>query len=80
MKNDSSLHRHLDEAGETYLQHLLFTFKAAGILIASGVVLVIHGLLPFLLTHVASGMIDNLYAELKARKAACEARRKSTLQ
>lgn len=68
----TSFTRHPAEAGETYIQHFIFTARAALTLIGSGLVLFFHGVLPFLCTHTTSNMIDRLHAELQTRKQKCK--------
>lgn len=48
---------HPREAGENYFEHLLFTINMAIRVLACGIVLVIHGLLPFLFVKKASNMM-----------------------
>ncbi len=71
---DSFLTKHLHDANEGYFEHLGFTLRVGGTLIAIAVVAVIHGLMPFLCTHTASNMLCKLTTEMKARKALCEER------
>lgn len=74
MKQDSFLTKHLHDAHESYFEHLLFTLRFAATMVVISIVAVIHGVLPFLCTHTASGMLCKLMDEVKARKAMCEAR------
>ncbi len=76
MKNDSFITRHLAEAGESYGEHLLFTVKIGLRLVLAGLVVIIHGLMPFLFVHKGSCMIEDIYATLKSRKESCEQKRK----
>ncbi|MCM2344785.1 MAG: DUF6356 family protein [Alphaproteobacteria bacterium] len=71
---ESFFKKHLHDANEGYLEHLAFTIKAGCTLIAAGTIVMIHGLLPFVLTHTGSNMICRLTEEMKARKQACQAR------
>jgi|JI10StandDraft_1071094.scaffolds.fasta_scaffold51275_6 hypothetical protein len=75
MEKQTFLSQHLHDANETYLQHLGFTLRVACTLVVIAVVAVLHGLMPFILTHTASGMLCKLMDEMKARKALCESRR-----
>ncbi len=77
MKKDSFLTRHLHEADENYFVHLAYTTKTALMLIISGIVVFIHGLVPFLFVHTGSCMIEAIYAGLKTRREACEKNRKA---
>lgn len=67
--------RHLDEADESYLAHMVFTMKTAMRLCYAGVALVIHGVFPFLCVTTASRTLANVNAELQERKARCKARK-----
>lgn len=58
---------HPHEGGESYLQHLSFTLRMAGLLFTVGVVLLTHGLFPFLFTRTASGQIERVYRVMKSR-------------
>lgn len=71
---DSFLTKHLRDANESYFEHLGFTLRVGGTLIAIAVMAVIHGLMPFLCTHTASNMLCKLTAEMQARKALCAER------
>ena len=73
--SDSFLTRHLRDADECYFEHLAFTVKVGGVLVASAVVIVIHGLLPFLFTHTGSKMLCRLNEDMTARRTHCEAKR-----
>ena len=58
---------HPHETGETYLEHLWFTLKMASRLFYSLVVLLIHGIFPFLLMRAASQQIETIYRIIKTR-------------
>lgn len=58
---------HPHQAGESYLGHLWFTLCMAARFFYLGIVLVIHGLLPFLFTHTASMHIEGIYLTMKIR-------------
>jgi len=74
MEQKSLLTKHLHDANESYFEHLAFTVKVGVTLIVIGIVAMLHGLMPFVFTHTASGMLCKLMDEMKARKALCEAR------
>jgi hypothetical protein len=76
MKNDSFLTRHLHEAGEGYFEHLGFTIKASARLIGGGLAVLTHGLLPWCFTHTGSAIVNDMHAELKRRREACEESRR----
>lgn len=65
---------HPAEAGESYGAHLWFTLKMAGHLVACAVLLVIHGLFPFLCTHSASKRMQHCQSVLTGRqdKTSCK--------
>ena len=58
---------HPEETGETYLQHLWFTLKMASRFLYALIVLLIHGLFPFLLMRAASKQIEVIYRIMKTR-------------
>jgi len=58
---------HPSDTGETYLQHLWFTSTMAARFLFAMVVLLIHGLFPFLLTQAASKQIESIYGIMKTR-------------
>jgi hypothetical protein len=62
---------HPRDAGETYLEHLIFTIGMAGRFVYIGIVIAIHGIFPFLLTHTASNGIDKAHQILQARAEKC---------
>ena len=67
----AKLHRafteHPADTGETYPQHLWFTTKMALRFLYTMLVLLIHGMFPFLLTRAASSQIEQVYRIMKAR-------------
>lgn len=58
---------HPQEAGENYLEHLWFTITMTSRLIYSAIVLLIHGIFPFLLVRTASTQIVRIYVIMKSR-------------
>ena len=67
---DGVFFEHPREAGEEYGEHLLFTLKVAGYLVATSVCLVIHGLIPHFHQTTTSRRIaalNNLF-KLRARQ------------
>jgi hypothetical protein len=58
---------HLEEADETYSHHLLFTVRLGTYILVTGLILLVHGLLPFTFTKTASGRIEKIYLKLKSR-------------
>ena len=67
----ADLHRafteHPEETGETYPEHLWFTTKMSFRFLYTTVVILIHGILPFLLTRTASVQIEQVYRIMKTR-------------
>ena len=60
---------HLDETGETYREHLWCTVKYACLFVGLAIIILIHGLIPFILTKTASNRIKLLNTELTCRQA-----------
>jgi hypothetical protein len=58
---------HPNEAGETYLEHLWFTFTMSARFLYASLVIMIHGAFPFLLTTAASNQIEAVYRIMKSR-------------
>lgn len=58
---------HPHDTGETYWQHLWFTSTMAARIFYAQLVLMIHGLFPFLLTRTASSQIEIIYRIMKTR-------------
>lgn len=58
---------HPNEAGETYLEHLLFTAGIALRFFYASTVILIHGIFPFLLTRTASQQTEAIYRIMKTR-------------
>lgn len=56
-------------AGETYWQHFLFTVSMAGRLGIICILLLIHGIFPFSLTHAASSRLQKCQRILNDRAA-----------
>ena len=58
---------HPEATGETYLQHLWFTAKMSSRFAYSWLVILIHGIFPFLCTRTASNQIELVYRIMKTR-------------
>jgi uncharacterized protein YjeT (DUF2065 family) len=58
---------HPRASGETYWQHLWFTLTMAGHFMYIALVIVIHGLFPFVLPRTGSTHIEHVYRIIKAR-------------
>jgi len=68
-KKNSFLTRHLEDAGEGYFEHLLFTLRIGFLLFVAAAVVIIHGLLPFILVSTGSSMIGHINSLLSERRA-----------
>jgi len=60
---------HPEHFGEKYFQHLLFTAYLAARFLVAAIVVLIHGLFPFILDQTASGQIQEVNRILQERKA-----------
>lgn len=58
---------HPQDAGETYWTHLWFTTTMSARFLYTTVVIMIHGLFPFLLTRAASDATEETYRIMKSR-------------
>lgn len=58
---------HPEATGETYFEHLWFTVRMSGRFAYSWLVILIHGLFPFLCTRTASHQIELVYRSMKTR-------------
>src|SRR6478736_1931205 len=58
---------HPHDTGETYWQHLWFTTRMCGRFLYAVIVLMVHGLFPFLLTRAGSKQIEKIYRVMKTR-------------
>ena len=58
---------HPEATGETYVEHLWFTSKMSARFLYTTVVIIIHGVFPFLLTRTASNEIEAIYRIMKTR-------------
>lgn len=58
---------HPHAAGETYLEHLWFTFTMSARFFYTSLVIMIHGAFPFLLETAASRQIEAVYRIMKSR-------------
>lgn len=65
VKKDS--HAHLEEAGESYGAHLCFTLSMGSNLVITGLVVMIHGIIPCLFTRTASMRVERMYGIMKSR-------------
>ncbi len=68
---------HPKEAGESYWEHLTFTIGMAGRFLYIAIVITIHGVFPFLLTHTGSDSIDKAHRILHARAEKCRLAKES---
>ncbi len=58
---------HPHDTGETYWQHLGFTLRMCGRFLYAVIVLLLHGLFPFLLVRTGSRQIERIYSIMKTR-------------
>jgi hypothetical protein len=58
---------HPEDTGETYWQHLWFTSCMSARFLFTTIVIMIHGIFPFLLTRTASNQIDRVYKIIQQR-------------
>lgn len=58
---------HPADTGETYLEHLWFTIRIALRFNYASLLLLAHGIFPFLFTRTASSQIERIYLIMKAR-------------
>ncbi len=58
---------HPEETDETYLQHLWFTLGMAARFFMTALVILVHGVFPFLLVRTASNQIETIYRIMKSR-------------
>jgi hypothetical protein len=68
-KKTSFFTRHLDEIGESYGEHLLFTLKIGSLMFVAAVAIIVHGLMPFIFETTGSGMIAHINQLLSERRA-----------
>ena len=59
---------HPASVGESYLQHLLVAAGFGVRMVASGLACLVHAFLPFLFVRTGSGCIEQLHAEMLARR------------
>lgn len=58
---------HPEDTGETYLEHLWFTVKLGVRFAYVTMVILIHGIFPFIFMRTASLQIEKVYAIMKSR-------------
>ena len=63
----SALTEHLDEVGETYLQHLGRAVGFAAAMLAGALACLVHALLPFLFVRTGSDCIRRLHRQMGQR-------------
>lgn len=62
-----ALTEHLDEVGETYLQHLARAVGFAAAMLAGALACLVHALLPFLFVRTGSNCIRRLHRQMGQR-------------
>lgn len=60
---------HPAKVDETFLEHMAFALKFAGLLFAAGGAALVHAIVPCLFEKTASGIIAKLYAKTHNRGA-----------
>ncbi len=58
---------HPESTGETYWEHLWFTSTMSARFLSATIVIMIHGIFPFLLTKAASNQTEAIYRIMKDR-------------
>lgn len=58
---------HPQATNETYLQHLAFTLGMGGKLLGTGLIVIVHGLFPFLFTRTASRNMQRIWRIMSHR-------------
>ena len=53
--------KHLNEVNETYFQHMRIAFKIGFTMLVTGVICLIHGLIPGLFKKTGSNQIAKMY-------------------
>ncbi len=52
---------HLNEINETYIQHMVVAFKIGIMMLLTGIICLIHGLIPGLFKKTASSQITKMH-------------------
>ena len=60
---------HLDEIGESYTEHLLFTLRIGSLMFVAGAAIIVHGLMPFIFETTGSDLIAHINKLLSERRA-----------
>lgn len=68
MKNYNPFTKHPNEYGEGYFEHLRFAISYFFILLKIAIILLIHGIFPFLFTFTSSQLINKTYLVFQKRK------------
>lgn len=68
-KIKEDFNKHPESVGETYLEHLWCCVRTSFILASTAVVLLVHGVFPFLFTTTGSSVITELYETMQKRLA-----------
>tara|TARA_R110002110_G_scaffold152232_2_gene344938 strand:+ start:657 stop:917 length:261 start_codon:yes stop_codon:yes gene_type:complete len=66
-KIKEDFNKHPESIGETYLEHMWCCFKTSGMLTSISLVLLIHGVFPFLFTETGSSLIKDLHDTMQKR-------------
>lgn len=77
MKKSGFFTRHLDETGESYLEHFLFTFSISLWLVSAGIIHLLHSFFPFIMPTSASRHVKKINLVLQKRISLLEATKKA---
>ena len=58
---------HPSEVGETYFEHLATAAKFGATMVAGGLLVLVHAILPFLFVHTGSRTMDKLHRRMTRR-------------
>ena len=59
--------KHPEETGETYFQHFIFTMVMGLRFLFIGVIILIHGIFPFIFVRTASNQVMQVYRIMRTR-------------
>jgi hypothetical protein len=67
MEKSNFFKKHLDETGESYFEHLLFTFMMSLWLLLTSVILLLHSIFPFILAFNTSKHVSKINQVMQKR-------------
>jgi hypothetical protein len=68
MKKSNLFNHHLRETNENYFEHFTFVFGIGVWIVLAGLILIIHAIIPFILTKAASTSIKKINEVLQKRR------------